>query len=175
VRLWCQDETRIGLLLPRYRRVSALGVKPRVTAQPLYEYYWLYGAVEPATGESFFCEMPRLDSGCFGAYLVALSKAYPGSLNVVIVDGAPAHTAKKLAVPKGVVLLRLPPYCPELNPVERLWLGVKRRIDVRLQSVRESIGALREHVAGHLRGYTKEQMRSLTGYDYLVSASTALE
>jgi hypothetical protein len=174
VRLWCQDETRIGLHLPRYKRVAAFGVKPRVSEQLLYEYYWLYGAVEPATGESFFTEMPRLDSGCFGSYLRALSKAYPESLNVVIVDGASAHTATKLVVPKNVVLLQLPPYCPELNPPERLWLDLKRRIDVRVQSVRESIDALREHVAEHLRAYTKEQMQSLTGYDYLVSAALAL-
>jgi hypothetical protein len=52
VRLFFQDEARVGLHLPRYRRVTAPGVCPVQPFDPLYEYYWLYGAVEPATGES---------------------------------------------------------------------------------------------------------------------------
>ena len=52
MRLFFQDEARVGLHLPTYRRLTARGVCPVVPHQPLYECYWLYGAVEPATGES---------------------------------------------------------------------------------------------------------------------------
>lgn len=174
MRLFCQDETRIGLHLPRYRRLTGRGVKPVVTEHPLYEYYWLYGAVEPATGESFFLEMPWLNGDGFAVFLGELSKAYPESLNVVIVDNAGAHTARHVAVPSNVVLLPLPPYSPELNPAERLWLDVKRAIDVTIRAVREDLVALRDHVAERLCSYTLEQMQSLTGYGYLVEAVAAL-
>jgi len=40
---------------------------------------------------------------------------------VLIWDGAGFHTGKDLVVPGNVSLLRLPPYSPELNPVENLW------------------------------------------------------
>ena len=175
MRLFCQDETRIGLHLPRYRRLTGRGVKPVVTEHPLYECYWLYGAVEPATGESFFLEMPWLNGDGFAVFLGELSRAYPESLNVVIVDNAGAHTARHVAVPTNVVLLPLPPYAPELNPAERLWLDVKRNIDVTIRAVREDLVALRDHVAERLCSYTSAQMQSLTGYGYLVRAVAALE
>ena len=50
VRLFFQDEARVGLHLPKYRRLTARGVCPVQPFDPVYEYYWLYGAFEPATG-----------------------------------------------------------------------------------------------------------------------------
>lgn len=174
VRLFFQDEARVGLHLPRYRRVTARGVCPLVPHQPLYESYWLYGAVEPATGESHFWEMPALDSTCVSVYLAKLAEAYPESLNVVAWDNAPGHVAKAVRVPDNVALLPLPPYSPELNPVERLWLHVRQRVDVFDEAVRTTLGGLQEHVAEILRGLTLEEVRSLTGYDYIVSAADGL-
>src|SRR5690606_20995904 len=40
---------------------------------------------------------------------------------VLILDGASWHKSKRLAVPDDVTILLLPPYAPELNPIERLW------------------------------------------------------
>lgn len=174
VRLFCQDESRIGLHLPRYRRLTAFGIKPRQFVEPLYEYYWLYGAIEPKTGETFYLEMPRLDSDCFSIYLRELGKYYSESLCVVILDNAPAHVASAVEVPRNVVLLPLPPYSPELNPVERLWQDIKRRIDVFDVTVRTSLAGLREHVAEIVRSYTVSEIASLTGYDYLLDAAYAL-
>ena len=42
-------------------------------------------------------------------------------LLVVLVDNAGWHVAKRLAVPPTVVLWRLPPCTPELQPAEPLW------------------------------------------------------
>lgn len=136
------------------------------------EYYWLYGAVEPKTGESFYLEMPALDVDCFTVYLQELSRRYAGTHNVVVLDGAPAHVGHKLVVPENVTLLFLPPYSPELNPVERLWLWLKRGIDVFDEAVRTELSALRDHVAAQLRGQEEAQVRSLTGYDYILAACT---
>ena len=61
VRLFFEDEARFGLHLPRYRRLTSRGVRPKQPVAPLYEYYWLYAAVEPKTGEHLFWEMPALD------------------------------------------------------------------------------------------------------------------
>jgi hypothetical protein len=82
---------------------------------PRYEYYWLYGAVEPATGESLFLKMPALDAACFQVFLDELSSAFPDSTNVLLIDGAPAHVAKCLRLPDNVILLRLPANSPELT------------------------------------------------------------
>lgn len=163
----------MGLHLPRYRRLTARGVCPVQPFEPLYEYYWLYGAVEPLTGESHFWEMPALDAACFTLYLRKLSEAYPDTVNVVALDGAPAHVARSVVVPENVVLLPLPPYSPELNPVERLWLHVRGQIDVFDEAVRTRLDGLRRHVAEIVQALTPERLRSLTGYGYILQASNA--
>jgi len=44
-----------------------------------------------------------------------------GAIALLIVDGAGWHTSPKLVVPENIVLLKLPPYSPELNPAENVW------------------------------------------------------
>jgi hypothetical protein len=175
VRVFCQDESRLGLHLPVRRRVTGYGVKPAQVVAPLYEYYWLYAAVEPTTGEAFWWELPRLDADCFTVFLRQFSQQYATSLNLVLLDQAPAHVAQRVAVPENIVLVWLPAYSPELNPGERLWEDLKSRIDVLDARVRSSLPALQEHVAALIRRYTAEAIASLTGYAYLVEAARALQ
>jgi transposase len=46
---------------------------------------------------------------------------------IMVLDGAGWHTSHDLDVPANLTLLRLPPYSPELNPVERIWLYLRER------------------------------------------------
>ena len=174
MRVFCQDESRLGLHLPVHRRLTGYGMKPVQIVEPLYEYYWLYAAVEPTTGEAFWWELPRLDATCFTVFLQQFGQCYADSLNIVLLDQAPAHVARRVQIPENVVLVWLPAYSPELNPAERLWEDLKRRIDVLDAQVRSSLTALQEHVAGLVRHYTAETIVSLTGYAYLVEAINAL-
>ena len=174
MRVFCQDESRLGLHLPVHRRLTGYGMKPVQIVEPLYEYYWLYAAVEPTTGEAFWWELPRLDAACFTVFLQKFGQCYDDSLNIVLLDQAPAHVAQRVQIPENVVLVWLPAYSPELNPAERLWEDLKRRIDVLDAQVRSSLTALQEHVAGLVRHYTAETIASLTGYAYLVEAINAL-
>jgi hypothetical protein len=174
VRIFCQDESRLGLHLPIHRRLTGYGIKPIQVVAPLYEYYWLYATVEPTTGEAFWWEFPRLDADCFTIFLQQFSQRYAESLNIVLLDQAPAHVAQRVQIPENVILLWLPAYSPELNPVERLWEDLKARIDVLDTRVRSRLTALQEHVAGIVRRYTAETIAALTGYAYLVEAINAL-
>jgi transposase len=45
---------------------------------------------------------------------------------VLVVDRAAWHRSKTLRIPSNITLFLLPPYCPELNPIERLWLYMKK-------------------------------------------------
>src|SRR5262245_62489595 len=83
-------------------------VKPLQIVEPLYESYWLYAAVEPTTGDAFWWELPRLDADCFTVFLQQFGQQYAESLNIVLLDQAPAHVAQR------VVLVWLPAYSPEL-------------------------------------------------------------
>jgi transposase len=174
VRVLCHDESRLGLHLPLYRRLTGYGVKPLQIVEPLYESYWLYAAVEPATGEAVWWELPRLDADCFRVFLQQFGQHYAESLNIVLLDQAPAHVAQRVPIPANVVLVWLPAYSPELNPVERLWEDLKHQIDVLNPEVRSSLAALQAHVADIIQRYTAETIASLTGYTYLVEAIHAL-
>ena len=91
-------------------------------------------------------QLPALDSVCMSVFLEGLSKVAAESLNVVVLDNAPAHIARGLVVAENIVLLALPPYSPELNPVERLWLAIRKKLNVFDQKIRSSLRALEEHV-----------------------------
>ena len=54
VRLLCEDESRYGTIQNTYRRITAQGVKPVAKADYTYEVTYLYGAVDPLTGERCF-------------------------------------------------------------------------------------------------------------------------
>ena len=45
---------------------------------------------------------------------------------IMVMDGARWHHSKELKIPPNIEIIYLPPYCPELNPVERLWLYIKQ-------------------------------------------------
>jgi transposase len=64
LRYWCQDESRMGLHTMRGRLLTLKGVKPKGKVQWDFQALWLYGLVEPLTGESFFYEFCHLDTVC---------------------------------------------------------------------------------------------------------------
>lgn len=63
-----------------------------------------------------------------GLYLVHLHQEHPDKHILLVLDGAGWHKAKDLAIPDGIELFFLPPYSPELNPVERLWQWLRRHV-----------------------------------------------
>jgi transposase len=80
-------------------------------------------AVCPTTGRAEGLVAPKLNAGVVQTLLDQLSATIPAGTHVLLVwDGAGYHVAKRLRVPGNLTVLRLPPYSPELNPVERLWL-----------------------------------------------------
>jgi len=152
-------------------RITLSGVKPIQTAKPAYDYFYLYGAVEPETGQRFFTEHERLNSNCFQDFLDRFSKAFARSHNVMILDNGQFHKANKLSVPSNVELTFLPPYSPELNPVERLWQDLKDQLAFDFY---EHLSSLRQKARTVVSRYTDEAVASLTGYDYLLEATSVL-
>jgi hypothetical protein len=56
VRVFRQDESRVGILTVRRRRLTACGVQPVGAVQHIFDWFYIYGAVAPTTGERFFLE-----------------------------------------------------------------------------------------------------------------------
>lgn len=103
------------------------GSRPTAVRQTRYEWLHLYAAIEPATGHSVALQAPHLNTGVMNVFLKMLGDELgPMDHAVLIMDQAGWHRARKLVVPENITILHLPPYSPELNPVERLWAYLRR-------------------------------------------------
>jgi hypothetical protein len=66
--------------------------------------------------------LPTVTVEAMNKHLAEIGKCIgPGAIALLIVDGAGWHSSPKLALPENIVLLKLPPYAPELNPAENIW------------------------------------------------------
>ncbi len=132
-------------------------------------------------------------------FLGELSKVAAESLNVVVLDNAPAHIARGLVAFGGIfhvvpqtsahraraggrrehrvvgiaAVLAGVESGGELNPVERLWLAIRKKLKVFDETIRTSLRALEEHVGEILRAFTPKEIASLTEYNYIRHALNA--
>jgi len=167
VKVFSQDESRFGLITIQRRRITLRGVKPVGSFQQVFKNFYLYGAVEVATGASFFWQGSKANSEQFGDYLKGLSEAFPDTLNLLLVDNGRFHTAKTLPIPENVRLVFIPPYSPELNPIERVWQAMKDQLA--WQNF-DTLEPLQDRVHELLSALTTDQLQSLTCYDYILQA-----
>lgn len=122
VRVFFMDEARFGQQGTTTRVWAPRGSRPTAVKQTRYEWVYLYAAVEPSTGASVALQAPNVNTGTMNVFLKMLSaEVKPGEHAVLIMDQAGWHKSKALAVPENISTLLLPPYSPELNPVENLW------------------------------------------------------
>lgn len=139
-----------------------------------YEWSYLYAAVDPATGESLCAYLPHVDGECLEAYLGHLGEVYADYRVVLVLDNAPSHISKQVALPENIELLPLPSYSPELNPVERWFQEFRRALSNRIF---QSIEELQEALTRALEPYWQEpgRLRSLTGYPWWRQAMETLK
>jgi len=127
VRLMFQDEAGFGRInKPKYCWCEK-GVRPSVPCHHIREYRYACGAVEPLTGESCFLVMPYCNTVCMNLFLKELSKQFSDDIALLCCDGAAWHKSKTLEVPENIVLFHIPPYTPEMNPIEQIWKEIRKR------------------------------------------------
>ena len=127
VRLMFQDEAGFGRInKPKYCW-SIKGQRPSVPCHHIREYRYVYGAIEPLIGKGYFLIMPNCDSGCMNVFLSTLSKIYPNDRILLRCDGAAWHKSAKLDIPDNICMFFIPPYTPEMNPIEQIWKEIRLR------------------------------------------------
>jgi transposase len=126
VEIWFQDEARFGQKGRVVRGWAPRGTRPRQYKQGGFKSAYVFGAVNPKTGESVGIIFPTCNTTIMNIHLQEIGRKVGHVRHAVLVlDQASWHRAKMLKVPNNISLLQLPPYSPELNPVERLWLWMK--------------------------------------------------
>ena len=167
IRFFCQDESRFGLKTLTGRRITARGVKPVGKVRWTFQATYLYGVVEPATGEHFFYEFTHCNTECFQCFLELVAQRYADSIVVIQLDQAGWHKAKRLQVPERVILLFQPPHSPECNPIEQVWQYLKRRLRWRCL---KTLDELRLLIKEQLLALTTDTVASITGSGSILKA-----
>jgi transposase len=142
----------------------APGCRPEWVGQQRYEWFYLYGAIEPVSGRSLFWILPDLRKESVEFFAAEFRREVEGEVAPVW-DRAGAHRALEEELPEGITPLFLPAYSPELNPVEPVWKALRKKLANRIF---ECLEELREAVAEALREYWErpEVLVELTAYPW---------
>ena len=175
VRLWVADEHRYGLI-PVVRHCWGLrGERVVVPYQTRYEWGYLYSALE-VDGEQAaqFLFLPSVSLELSRLFLEHLAASDPEAEHVVIWDNAGFHPRPEDPdLPERIHLLPLPPYRPELNPVEAIGDVVKDRIANRLW---EDLDAMEEAMSEELRPLLEDprRVKRLVAHPWLALQANAI-
>lgn len=173
VHLWVSDEMRFGLQ-PVTRRVwTRRGQEVVAPVEPRYQWGYTDGALEVLGGSAEFWHTDGVSLEATQCFLEQIGRSAPEAMHLVIQDGAGFHPEEGAAdLPANVRVIHLPPYSPELNPIERLWDVIKDRICNRHW---ESLEALLEAINAVLAQSWSQpsKVRSLLGEGYLLRTANS--
>lgn len=167
LRLMFEDEARFGRMSDPRACWAPAPHRPVVNLALVREFRYEYAAVSPWDGCLDYMTAEKMNTDSMSGFLTQLSQTYPDEFIVMVLDGASSHKSKELKVPKNVSLVLLPPYSPELNPVEQLWNALRR--DYFANRVFESLDAATEQAQQGLAemAANKQALRQLTNWPWI--------
>ena len=123
IEIWCQDEARVGQQGTHAYIWAPIGARPLMVRDNRHDSAYIFGAICPARGVGAAMITPAANTEMMNLHLAEIStQVAEGAIAVLTCDGAGWHQpGGELVVPDNIVLLRLPPYSPELNPMENVW------------------------------------------------------
>ena len=131
----------------------------------------VYAAVSVVDGQMDSLVLPRANTTCMQLFLDEIRSRYPRERMVMVVDGAGWHRSKSLAVPDNMRLMVLPPYSPELNPVENVWEEIREKFFH--NRVFSDMDRLEDQLVDALVSLeaNNEKIRSITAWPWIINAN----
>jgi putative transposase len=142
-------------------------MRPSVPCHHIRKYRYAFGAVEPKTGDSFFLVMPWCNTEMMNRLLDFLSKEFPDDIIVLVCDGAGWHKSKTLKIPTNIRIINIPPYTPEMNPIEQIWKEI-RKIGF-CKEVFATLEKVMDRLCETFRSLSKDTIRSIPGRAWILS------
>jgi transposase len=163
-----QDEARVGRISEPYACWAPKGVRPKVGAQIVREYAYVYGAVSPQDGCHDDLILPNADASGMSKFLRLVQACHAGDYILMIMDGAGWHKAKDLVIPDRIEIQLLPPYCPDLNPEEQVWDELREKnFANRVFDSMEAVEAAAEQGLRQMRN-NPAALASLAGWSWVL-------
>ena len=149
IQLWCEDEVHFQRHSSLIRMWAPKGQQPHVLSASTRQKVGFFGALNLKTGSLLTKQAPTFNTETFGEFLCHLLQHTQGKLYLIL-DNASWHKARDLKDffnQNRLVRLFLPPYSPELNPIERVWRITRRQVTHNryFQSTQELEIALTSH------------------------------
>jgi transposase len=162
-----EDEARFGRISDPRRCWAPAGVRPEVHTQIVREYEYAFAAVCPHDGTLDTLVLPSVNAEAMSVFLAEVSQRHANEFLVMVLDGAGWHRAKRLQIPSNMQLVRLPPWSPQLNPVEHVWDEVRgkwfaNRVFASMDAVEEQLLTALKTLEGQMA-----RVASLTGFDWI--------
>jgi transposase len=162
-----QDEARFGRISDARRCWAPAGIRPEVNTQVVREYEYAFAAVSPQDGALDTLVLPWANTEAMGVFLAEVSKRHPDEFILRVLDGAGWHRARRVQVPANMRLIFLPPWSPQLNPVEHLWDEVREkwfgnRVFGSMNAVEEQLLTALKTLEGDIA-----RVASLTGFEWI--------
>ena len=170
LRVMFQDEARFGRISDTRRCWCPKPTRPLCLSMVTQEYTYAYGAVSVIDGELDSLILPHVNGDMMQIFLDEVASRHPKDRIVMILDGAGWHTSGLLSIPRNMKLLPLPPYAPELNPMEHVWDELREKSFH--NRVFESIDALENHLEASLRRMEgdKDRIRSIVAWPWIINS-----
>jgi len=164
-----QDEARFGRINDPRRCWAPRGVRPQVGARIVREYTYAFAALSPHDGTLDTLVLPEVNAFAMSVFLAEVAQRHPHDDILMVLDGAGWHRAKDLRIPDNMRLLPLPPYSPELNPVEHLWEEIREKWFPNL--VFDSLTGVEDRLVEALAALENSPQRvaRIAGFDWIVS------
>ncbi|MGH9407303.1 MAG: IS630 family transposase [Terriglobia bacterium] len=171
VRLLFQDEARFGRLSDERRCWAPWPERPCVGKQIIREYTYGLVAVSPHDGKFSSPVLPWVDAEAMSVFLAQTAADFPGDYCLILLDGAGWHRAAALRIPARLRLLPLPPYSPELNPVEHIWEHLRENYFG--NRVFPSLSAVVDQLCAGLHDLDQhpDVVKSMTNFDWINTLS----
>lgn len=165
-----QDEARFGRISRCRYCWAKRPLRPLVKAMLSHQYVYAYGAVSIADAHFDSLVLPHVNGVCMGLFLGEIASRYPQDNIIMVVDGAGWHKNQTLVLPPNLRLLFLPPYSPELNPVEHLWDELREK-NFHNRAF-DSLDALEDTLVSGLRTLELDQHRvkGICQWEWIISA-----
>lgn len=157
IRIWVEDEHRYGLISNTRRCWTLAGHRVVVPYQTKYQWGYVYGACDLVTGTSQFAFLPTVCLEGSQVFLEQLVATDPKAIHIVLWDQAGFHPkVDQHDLPQQIRLVEFPSYCPELNPIEKLWDRVKCGVS---NAVWDTLAAIEAKIIEELRPFWESAQR----------------
>ena len=129
----------------------------------------MFGAVSPHDGCLDSLVLPEVNSETMSIFLAEVAQRHAKEQIVMVLDGAGWHRAADLRIPSNVQLLPLPPYSPQLNPMEHIWDEIREKWFPNL--VFNSLEAVEDRLVESVLALENDpiSVSSITGFDWIIN------